>query len=284
METDPGWTEGPSSATQGLWERGDPVGIIKFVQGLPVQLQPEDDHTPNPGVQSWITGNGAGFPGDNSVNFGGETTLQTPVYNLAGEQYARVTFWLWYSNHLGANTDDVFSVDVSTDGGTNWVELVARTEDTGESWQRVKIELLSHVPATSSMKFRFVARDLGEASLVEVGVDDFMIQTLPGAQSVESPVASAPIRFALEQNRPNPFNPSTEISYTVPSLSRLTLRIYDLDGRLVRTLVDRVVEAGVQTAHWDGRDASGVSVPSGIYYYRVSGDGFEATRKMTLVK
>jgi hypothetical protein len=195
-----------------------------------------------------------------------------------------VSFWLWYSNHLGTNIDDAFDIDVSTNGGANWVTLEARTENTGESWERVKIDVLNFVPVTSAMKFRFIARDLGGASLVEAGVDDFMIETLPAAESVESPAGSAPLRFAVEQNRPNPFNPSTEISYTVPSLTRLTLRIYDVDGRLLRTLVDRVVEAGVQTAHWDGRDASGVSVPSGIYYYRVSGDGFEATRKMALVK
>jgi hypothetical protein len=88
----------------------------------------------------------------------------------------------------------------------------------------------------------------------------------------------------LGQNRPNPFNPRTEISYSVPSRTLLNLRIYDVDGRMVRTLVDGVAEPGVHTVRWDGRDASGVSLPSGIYYYRLAGDGFEATRAMALVK
>jgi hypothetical protein len=284
METDPGWTEGPSSATRGVWERADPVGVIKFVQGQPFQLQPEDDHTPAPGVLCWVTGAGGGFPGDTAVSNGGQTTLQTDVYDLSGEQYVRMTFWLWYSNHLGSAIDDELNIDVSTNGGLTWTVLDARSENTHESWEKVRYDLMDLVPVTSEMKFRFVARDVGDASLVEAGVDDFRIEVLPGVESVESPAAGAPLHFAVEQNRPNPFNPSTEISYTVPSRMRLALRVYDLDGRLVRTLVDAVADPGVQTARWDGRDGGGLPVASGIYYYRVSGDGFEATRKMVLVK
>jgi flagellar hook assembly protein FlgD len=90
--------------------------------------------------------------------------------------------------------------------------------------------------------------------------------------------------LVLGQNRPNPFNPTTEISCSVPSRTMLHLRIWDVDGRMVRSLVDGVAEPGVHTVRWDGRDASGVSVPSGIYYYLLAGEGFEVTRTMALVK
>jgi hypothetical protein len=284
METEGGWAEGPSSATRGVWERGDPVGIIKWVGGAPFQLQPEDDHTPDPGVQCWITGNGAGFPGDNSISHGGETTLESAVYNLAGMPYARLSFWLWYSNHLGNNPgEDPFVVELSNNGGTAWVTMAERLAATSESWEEVQLDLTNFVPSlTSAMRFRFIACDLGEASLVEAGVDDFSILVLPAPNAIGGTVPIAPRRFAIEQNRPNPFGPWTEIRYSVPRTTRVSLRVYDVDGRLVRKLTDRVAVAGEHTARWDGRDETGVPVASGIYYYRIDAAGFRASGKMVM--
>jgi hypothetical protein len=94
-----------------------------------------------------------------------------------------------------------------------------------------------------------------------------------------------PKRFALYANVPNPFNPTTRIRYQVPDGGALvTLRVYDVTGRLVRTLVDGTHSAGVKTVQWEGRDDRGIPVASGVYYYRMQAGTFSRTRSMVLLK
>jgi hypothetical protein len=89
----------------------------------------------------------------------------------------------------------------------------------------------------------------------------------------------------LGQNYPNPFNPTTTIAFTVRERSRVSLRIYNVAGQLVRTLVDDVRAAGVShTVDWDGRNARGRSVASGVYFYRLVTKDATMTRKMVLLK
>ncbi|MBN2000480.1 T9SS type A sorting domain-containing protein [candidate division KSB1 bacterium] len=93
-----------------------------------------------------------------------------------------------------------------------------------------------------------------------------------------------PDRFDLLQNWPNPFNPSTQIGYAVPKAEFVTIRVYDLSGKLVRTLVNERKSAGNHRTVWDRTDDRGQIVPSGIYFYRMRAGKFEATKKMTLLK
>ncbi len=89
---------------------------------------------------------------------------------------------------------------------------------------------------------------------------------------------------ALSQNAPNPFNPVTEIRYTVLLPGWVGIRVYDGAGRLVRTLVGSVHDdAGEFSVVWDGRDSGGRPQPSGVYYYRLDGEGV-AVRKMVLIR
>jgi len=90
--------------------------------------------------------------------------------------------------------------------------------------------------------------------------------------------------LALHQNTPNPFNPTTTISFTLPERARVTLAIYDVGGRLVRTLVDETVGEGYQEHLWDGKDAKGASVSSGVYFYTLQSSGRSITKKMLLLK
>jgi flagellar hook assembly protein FlgD len=85
-------------------------------------------------------------------------------------------------------------------------------------------------------------------------------------------------------NAPNPFNPKTEIRFRLAGDGPVTLRVYDLAGRLVRTLVDGPVEAGLHAVAWDGRDHTGREQPSGAYFYRLSGRSTDQTGKMMLVR
>jgi hypothetical protein len=95
---------------------------------------------------------------------------------------------------------------------------------------------------------------------------------------------NAPLHFALLQNYPNPFNPTTTIRYTLPFASRVELKVYDVLGREVRTLVAAVQAAGVYHVVWDGRDAHGLQVPSGVYFYRLSAGANQDVKSMILMR
>jgi hypothetical protein len=94
-----------------------------------------------------------------------------------------------------------------------------------------------------------------------------------------------PRAFALHQNAPNPFNPQTVIRYDVPVPGgKVNLTVYDVSGRLVRTLVDAVQPAGRHSVRWDGRNGHGLSVVSGVYFCRMTAPGFAEQRKMVILR
>ncbi len=95
----------------------------------------------------------------------------------------------------------------------------------------------------------------------------------------------ATYRNTLSQNHPNPFNPTTTIEYSIAGAGHVSLRIYNVAGQLVRTLVDAVQTPDViQAAVWDGRDGAGRMVSSGVYFYRLVTKEVTKTRKMVLLK
>lgn len=104
---------------------------------------------------------------------------------------------------------------------------------------------------------------------------------------VEAPVGVNPYehRNTLSQNHPNPFNPTTRIEFTVRESARVNIRIYNVAGQLVRTLVDEVKSPGiVHNVDWKGRNNAGQSVSSGVYFYRLTTKGFVQTKRMVLLK
>jgi hypothetical protein len=91
--------------------------------------------------------------------------------------------------------------------------------------------------------------------------------------------------YSLSQNYPNPFNPSTTISYTLKNHATVSLKIYNVAGQLIRTLVNEAKNPGqVHTATWDGRNDAGQSVSSGVYFYKLVAGDFVQTKKMVLLK
>ena len=115
-------------------------------------------------------------------------------------------------------------------------------------------------------------------TIIQRVIDWFALTT-----GVPSP-SGAPTIGSLSPNYPNPFTPNTRIPYSLREQGQVRLTIYDVSGRLVRELVHGDRPAGNQVAEWDGRDAAGKPLGSGIYYYRIEAPEFEATRSMVLVK
>jgi hypothetical protein len=93
-----------------------------------------------------------------------------------------------------------------------------------------------------------------------------------------------PTAYSLEQNYPNPFNPETIISYSLPEAGNVSLRIYRINGQLVKTLQDTDQLAGRYERIWDGRNESGNKVSSGVYFYRLQSNSFSQVKKMILLK
>ena len=110
---------------------------------------------------------------------------------------------------------------------------------------------------------------------------------LAGSELAAPRAASLPRGFALAQNTPNPFNPSTTISYRIPEdegTLRVKLTVYDLRGRTVASLVDREQGGGVYSVNWDGLDRQGRRAASGVYFYRLQAGSHNTVRKMVLIK
>jgi hypothetical protein len=102
--------------------------------------------------------------------------------------------------------------------------------------------------------------------------------------SFETTVSTPSMVFSLEQNQPNPFNPVTKIRFSIDRDAVVMLSIYDVSGKRVKTLVNRPLKAGRYTEEWNGRDAQGRELASGVYFYRLKAGSKIITKKMVLLK
>lgn len=105
-----------------------------------------------------------------------------------------------------------------------------------------------------------------------------------GGESKLTTNVLVPISFGLDQNQPNPFNPSTVISYSISTPAYVQLEVYNILGQCVATLVDEYRQPGWYRVRWDGRLSNGREAATGVYFYRLRAGEFESTKKMLLVK
>jgi hypothetical protein len=108
------------------------------------------------------------------------------------------------------------------------------------------------------------------------GEDAFSLVELNGS--------SVPVSFNLEQNYPNPFNAQTLIAFQLPQKEFAELKIFDINGREIRTLINNEVEGGIYKIKWDGLDMNGNIVSSGIYFYRLKTKSFISVKKTVMLK
>jgi hypothetical protein len=95
---------------------------------------------------------------------------------------------------------------------------------------------------------------------------------------------ATPKAFVLHQNVPNPFNPMTTIRFDLPVAAAVRLAVYNVNGQMIRILANGPMPAGNRESVWNGRDARGRAVASGIYFYRLDAGRFTQTRKMILLR
>jgi len=105
-----------------------------------------------------------------------------------------------------------------------------------------------------------------------------------GGEDQITQTSNVPEEFSIEQNYPNPFNPICEVAYTLPTNCHVRLTIYNILGQKVRVLVDEYQSAGHKSVKWDGKDAQGQELASGVYFYRLEAGEFAQTKKMVLLR
>ncbi len=279
FEIDQGWRIGhpTDTATDGIWVRCDPTGIWRGA--LPIQ--PEDDHTPDPGRICFVTGNGVPGAGENQNDVdGGRTTLTSPHFDGAWYWRPMVSFWLWYSNDGSFYVDDTLRVEISWTAGRTWEPLLT-THTAFHAWTHFSFALEELVTLSDSMCVRFIAADRGRDSSVEVAVDDFDVTGIPFA-SVNARAGPTALSFAGAQ--PSPLVPGGALAFTLPRPGTPLLELYDPVGRRVRRLGGRPLDAGEHRFIWDGADDGGRPCPRGVYLARLHGAGEVRSTKVVLVR
>jgi hypothetical protein len=137
-----------------------------------------------------------------------------------------------------------------------------------------------HSFTTSSGSWVYYTNTTGDSLFLYMVRAYVSIPTGVGREAIEL----RPTSTGLFQNFPNPFNPSTKIRYTLAERRPVVLRVFDVLGRDVRTLVSEVQAPGTYETIWDGRDARGAPVTSGVYYYRLEAGPFTRTERMVFLK
>ena len=179
------------------------------------------------------------------------------------------------------------SESLITPGGTDAL-LVAKNHETG----RVAVGAIQVDGSSASGEGSLVDltfRVLGDTGLGDFRLAEGVVVDLAGRATGVTPtvlenIGVGPRDYGLQQNAPNPFNPETTISYQMPESGRVLLAVYSSLGQEVRTLVDDVQDVGEYTVRWDGRDAVGRQVASGVYFYRMRAGDFSETKRMMLLK
>jgi len=164
-----------------------------------------------------------------------------------------------------------------------FLDLPFNVASSGYNDSQVTLELVDGGQVVGSFRVRMVSSDVGGSTSLAKGESEMPVSELESSVEEETHVA-VPIEFALSQNYPNPFNPTTNISVQLKADGYVTLKVYDLLGREVRTLVNREMAAGSHIVNWDGTADDGKVVPSGVYIYRLTTQNFVSTKKMIVVR
>lgn len=240
------------------------------------------DHHPPAGCRYYrvsavnLSGYGGGYSNQAGDCVAGPDTVPPSVVVVSpggGETFAPTDTiairWVATDNE----TVDSVSIFYSENGGTSYT-LLAGGEPNDSLYQWIEPSLES-----DSCLVRIVAYDPSLLTGEDTSDSLFTIKTVTDVEG-----GTPRYTYELQQNYPNPFNPTTSISFSIGSTTHVSLKIYDVAGRLVRVLFDEGREAGRYSEIWNGLDARGNAAASGVYFYRLETREFVETRKMVLLR
>lgn len=227
--------------------------------------------------------------GNYSSNVTNILTLNTAIPLSPMMNAVKLSFNTRYQTEAGY---DYGQVQISTNNGSTWTALQGKYTKPGSglfqpngqplydgstnSWKNEEIDITQY--RGHSVKLRFYFRSDGGLNYDGWYVDDICILGYDVGTSVTNS-GENPFTYSLSQNYPNPFNPATSISFSIPELQNVSLKVYDMLGRQVAELVNSFYQAGSYTVKFDGSKFS-----SGVYYYKLETEGFTETKQMVLIK
>lgn len=247
----PGWYATAPESTEGGWH-----------------LSQVSCHSPG---HSWYFGSEA----DSMMPAYSLDTLETPAFVVGPS--CSLSFWQWHDFAPGWSRG---VVEACGDFGARLLEVA---EGQSGGWQNRRYDLSRYAPGTV-LSLRFIAYC---DSVRSEGwyVDDVNVYGPPtGVAGPEITPDGCSGRFALDNCRPNPSRGNTTISFSLPQSGPASLKIYNIQGRLVRTLASGNLRAGTHSIVWDGRDNAGRAVAGGMYLYRLISGAEAGTRKMLVIK
>jgi carboxypeptidase T len=223
-------------------------------------------HTPTRSFTDSPTGNYA-----NNANT--SMTMATAL-NISSYPVVFLNFWHRYATEAGY---DFCNVEVSSNNGSTW-QTVTSYSGTSTTWSQVSLDITPYAAGSSNMKVRF--RLSADGGTVGDGwyVDDIKLtnySTLVGVNQISELAES----YSLKQNYPNPFNPSTKIQYAIAKSGFVSLKVFDITGKVVADLVNNNQTSGKYEVAFNA-----AALSSGVYYYKLESEGFAETRKMLLIK
>jgi len=213
------------------------------------------------------------------LNYPNSANASVYIPQIKGNGNPKLSFWTICRTEAGK---DFGKVELSKNRGKTWIEVLSLDESSHAEWvagQNVwfkkDIDLSSFATDTILIRFRLVS----DTSTTKFGwlIDD--IELSPATTSVVEAVPSIPSEYSLSQNYPNPFNPSTRIQYTIKEKGHVSLKVYDMLGKEIQTVVNSEQQPG-----WYGIDLNASILPSGVYFYQLRVGTFTDTKKFILIK
>ena len=242
------------------------------------------------GYKMWYSGSSAGASqtafgyatSPDGINWQKDTLNNPVLLNGAIGQWDRVVYGpeilyidsLYYMFYTGQNNlyqSDKVGLATSYDGIHNWYKHGPVLQPTSGQWDGSRTILGCVFMEDDTLKMYYAGSNgsnweigLATSPFVPVSVEYETIQ---------------PTQFALEQNYPNPFNPSTKIQYSVPQTSQVQIKVFDVLGNEIETLVNEEKPTGTYELTWNA-----ANLPSGVYFYQIKAGSFIETKKMILIK
>lgn len=214
-----------------------------------------------------------------ALNYANNANLIAYLPAVKGNGNPRLSFWTVCRTEAGK---DFGKVEVSKNRGASWTEVLSLDESSHAEWTagsnvwfKKDVDLSTYATDTIFVRFRLTSD--GATSKFGWLIDDISLNPL--ATSVSDELNSLPTEYSLGQNYPNPFNPSTTISYAIKEQGFVSLKVYDLLGKEVKTLVNSIQNIGTY-----GVEINGAELSSGVYFYQLRSGNFVDTKKFVLMK